>query len=116
GMLSIKALENSLRLIVDRHEILRTVIIEDTDGNGYQQIMPASGWKLEHEGKTIYRENIGRLEQHLEGLIKAPFNLSQDYMLRANLVKTDDQTHVLAITMHHISSDGWSKSILVEEV
>ena len=37
-------------------------------------------------------------------------------MLRAELVKLNKQDHILAVTMHHIASDGWSKSILVREV
>ncbi len=37
-------------------------------------------------------------------------------MLRADLIKVDEDDHVLVVTMHHIASDGWSTSILVKEV
>ena len=32
------------------------------------------------------------------------------------LVKLEEDEHILVVTMHHIASDGWSKSILVKEV
>jgi len=37
-------------------------------------------------------------------------------MLRADLIKLNEQDHLLIVTMHHIASDGWSVSILVKEV
>ena len=41
-----EALENTLKTIINRHEVLRTVIREH-DGQGYQQIMPADNWTLD---------------------------------------------------------------------
>ena len=37
-------------------------------------------------------------------------------MLRANLIRLEEEDHILVVTMHHIASDGWSRSILVKEV
>ena len=37
-------------------------------------------------------------------------------MLRAKLIETGKEDHVLVVTTHHIASDGWSTSILVKEV
>ena len=37
-------------------------------------------------------------------------------MLRADLIKLEEQDHILVVTMHHIASDGWSRSVLVREV
>ena len=113
GSLNQEALKNTLRAVIERHEILRTVIREH-DGRGYQHIMPADNWSL-----GIIEELSGGeagLSQYIGCLINKPFDLSADYMLRADLIKLDDQDHVLVVTMHHIASDGWSSSILVSEV
>ena len=46
GELNPEVLEQTLRTIIGRHEVLRTVILEHANGRGYQQIMPEDGWKL----------------------------------------------------------------------
>jgi hypothetical protein len=43
------------------------------------------------------------------------FDLSRDLMLRAQLIKMAVDEHILLVTMHHIASDGWSMSILINE-
>ena len=45
GELKRDVLENTLRTVVDRHEVLRTVILE-RDGVGYQHIMEEDRWSL----------------------------------------------------------------------
>ena len=37
-------------------------------------------------------------------------------MLRAELIRIEEEEHVLVVVLHHITSDGWSRSILVKEV
>jgi amino acid adenylation domain-containing protein len=113
GEVNVPALETTLQRIIERHEVLRTVILADEQGQGYQQVMPAEGWKLSYEDQT---QAAGNLEEHLQKLISAPFDLSADYMLRAGLIRLGRDEYILAATMHHIASDGWSTSILVKEV
>ena len=113
GELNKVALEQTLRSVISRHEVLRTVIREH-DGQGYQYIMPADNWKLTvTEALPADEANLSKYIAKLTGL---PFNLTEDYMLRAELIKITDQGHILAVTTHHIASDGWSTSILVKEV
>ena len=45
-----------------------------------------------------------------------PFDLAQDLMLRATLIKLSEQEHILLLVMHHIASDGWSMGILMREL
>jgi amino acid adenylation domain-containing protein/non-ribosomal peptide synthase protein (TIGR01720 family) len=116
GEIKYEILEKALRGIINRHEVLRTVILEDAEGRGYQQVMPADGWKLkiiEATGAHKETEGITRL---ISELISRPFDLSGDYMLHAELIKLNTREHVLVVTMHHIASDGWSTSVLVKEV
>ncbi|WP_432136383.1 condensation domain-containing protein, partial [Streptomyces sp. bgisy154] len=40
GDLSVDALESALRDVVDRHEVLRTVIAEDDEGVPHQRVLP----------------------------------------------------------------------------
>jgi len=113
GQLDKEALTHTLRTIIERHEVLRSVILKDKEGQGYQQIMPVDGWGLETTENT---SDEATLSKYVATVIGKPFNLSADYMLRAELIKITDQDHVLVVIMHHIASDGWSTSILVKEV
>ena len=45
-----------------------------------------------------------------------PFDLERGPLLRATLLKLEEQEHVLLLNMHHIVSDGWSMGVLVREV
>ena len=73
-------------------------------------------WQLDHVEDAIYQKGDEPLQSYIQHLIKAPFDLSKDHMLRASLVNIDKNEHVLVVTMHHIAADGWSMSILVKEV
>jgi amino acid adenylation domain-containing protein/FkbM family methyltransferase len=115
GALNTDALEYALRSVLKRHEVLRTIILEQ-DGLSYQQVIEESKWALETIDATESHEIVENLSQLIEGLIHSPFDLSKDYMLRANVIRLNKQEHILVVIMHHIASDGWSTSIIVKEL
>ena len=45
-----------------------------------------------------------------------PFDLSQDWPLRATLVTLDDDAHLLVLLLSHVIADGWSCGVLVDEL
>jgi hypothetical protein len=46
---------------------------------------------------------------------RQPFSLLSDLMLRGTLIQLAEDEHVLALTTHHIASDGWSSGILLQD-
>ncbi|WP_075344662.1 non-ribosomal peptide synthetase [Tenacibaculum agarivorans] len=110
GALNIDALEKSLKTIVARHEVLRTNLIAD-EGIGYQNIINEENWSLDQE--KISEEET--LKTALHDYINIPFDLSNDYKLRACLYDLGNQKYVVACVFHHIASDGWSSNILINE-
>jgi hypothetical protein len=48
--------------------------------------------------------------------IKRPFDLSRSPLLRANLLRISTDDHVLVLTIHHITADGWSMAVLCHEL
>ena len=115
GQLNIEALTQAINSIINRHEVLRTVI-EEADGHGCQKILKKDHWKLNILDGASYKNDIEALKKYTRQLILQPFNLSKDYMLRADLLEIEKDEHILVVTMHHIASDGWSASILVKEL
>ena len=115
GKLDEAALSNALQQIVNRHEVLRTLIREE-EGSGYQFIRDKDGWQLDIVDGTVYQNDPTGLQQYVRNFIEAPFDLSADYLLRAVLIRLNEEEHVLATTLHHIAADGWSISIIVAEL
>ena len=115
GSLDTEALSHALKTIVTRHEVLRTVI-KQNEGEPYQQINSANNWQLTLIDATGNEGNGEGLQQNIEQLIRKPFDLSEDYMIRAHLFMLGRHDHILVVTLHHIASDGWSRSVLVKEL
>jgi hypothetical protein len=116
GKLDRKALESSVRALVQRHEILRTSFPSDR-GNPVQRIAAELQLIIEEtdlrELPPEQRENAVRelvLEQ-----ANRPFDLANGPLLRTALVQTGDEEHALLVTLHHIISDAWSLGIIVRE-
>ncbi len=115
GNLNEPALQHALQSIVNRHEVLRTVIRED-NGSGYQLILPKDSWNWQKiDGAADAFQEAG-LPAFIEALVNAPFDLSRDHLLRAQIIQLHKNEHILVVTMHHIVSDGWSVSIMAKEV
>jgi len=110
GKLDKKVLENGLKQIVNRHEILRTVISE-IDGVEYQKILETNQFQLDEK-----ESNNEDLNKEITKLIRVPFDLNNDYMIRGCLITLGSDEYCLVITMHHIASDGWSSSIIKKEL
>ncbi|MHA4812699.1 condensation domain-containing protein, partial [Flavitalea flava] len=82
GQLNEDALRYALQGIVNRHEILRTVI-EAEEGHAYQRVVEAGGWKLESSEPGGSMQDPASWRSYIGGLISRPFDLAADYKLRA---------------------------------
>jgi amino acid adenylation domain-containing protein len=114
GELDDRAFEISVQKIVERHEVLRTRIVE-VGGEPVQRIEEvfrgAVAW-VDLRGSIcpeIIAERIGSREAH------HAFNLSSDPLLRVHVLRLGDRDNVLLFTLHHIVSDGWSVGIFLRE-
>src|SRR5690606_20857815 len=106
GDLDIEALTWSLRNLLRRHEALRTTI-RGTEDQKHQHLLPVDDWKLTHLQGEGHQETLAEL-------IGLPFDLSDDYMLRAWLIEVANSKNILLLAVHHIAFDAWSKHILLE--
>ncbi|MEO6230170.1 MAG: amino acid adenylation domain-containing protein [Ferruginibacter sp.] len=114
GHVNVKALGNAIKHIVERHEVLRT-IYQQHEGIPFQQIMLPDDWQLNISNNELLHESEESLQKHVQELIATPFDLSADYMLRATLICQSPTTYILVVVIHHIASDGWSRSVMVND-
>src|SRR5262245_11653180 len=116
GQLQAAALEQSLRELVRRHEVLRTRIVE-VRGRARQEVTP----KVELELPLVDLSGLAASERERvaqvvnEQQVRRGFELA-DGLLRTVLLRLSEEEHWFVCTMHHIISDGWSMAVLVREV
>ena len=70
---------------------------------------------LEHDLRGI-GDAEAQLKELMMGEAQAPFDLRQGPLIRAHLVRMQEEEHVLLLTQHHIVSDGWSMGVLAREL
>ncbi|KOP63607.1 hypothetical protein AMS62_29380, partial [Bacillus sp. FJAT-18019] len=115
-------LEQGLKELIRRHEILRTTIGEH-EGVPVQKIHPMQ--KIQEEELRIWnwtdlrnqtpedREaERERLQKEAE---QQPFDLETGPLLRIQAIRMSEQEWVVLGTMHHIIADGWSIGVFMRE-
>jgi amino acid adenylation domain-containing protein len=116
GLLDESALRQALQTIVDRHEVLRTRF-KVCDGQPEQVISSSLALDIPvielSEQVSTQRESRARRLATEEAL--RPFDLAQDAVLRATLLRLSKQEHVLLLVFHHIAFDAWSARVFVDE-
>ena len=117
GPLAVAAFEQSLETIVARHESLRTTF-QSREGQAVQVIDPSRRLLLRQIDLSALspaqREREGQHLVHQEA--SSPFNLYTGPLIRAALVRINQEQSLLLLTMHHIVSDGWSMQVLLQEL
>ncbi|MEM9223348.1 MAG: condensation domain-containing protein [Pseudomonadota bacterium] len=117
GEFGAKDFEAAFRLVIDRHEILRTRFVDD-GGRPIQQVMGSVEFNLsEIDLRATPRESHGaRVDAIAQADAGKPFDLSRPGLLRATLIRTGRNEATLAMTVHQIVFDGWSMKVLGREL
>jgi len=117
GVLNIVALEASINNVIARHEVLRTVFSNE-QGQPLQIIVPHMTLSLLVTDLTELAEDKRELiaKKNAEEEVTKGFNLNSGPLIRCRLLRLSSTEHVLLFTVHHIVFDGWSTSILINEV
>ena len=108
-------LRQSLQQIVDRHEALRTTI---DPGGQVQQVW--ANWRVELPvidlAHLAEAERRPAMHAWLKETTHSPLNLATGPVLDSHLVRLAPAQHVLVLRAHHAFSDGWSWSLIVQEL
>jgi amino acid adenylation domain-containing protein len=117
GNLNLLALQQTFNSILQRHEVLRTTIVRNSD-ELLQKIKDAPTLVISLTDVSNVETAAGKaaVDACIHSLRNTPFDLSEDVLLRVHLIKISDTHHQLFLALHHIASDGWSLGILVEEI
>ncbi|KAK8075474.1 hypothetical protein PG997_010137 [Apiospora hydei] len=114
GSLRVADLERAVRMVVARHEALRTAFVEHETraDQAYQKVIGNSPIRLElqqaksfEEVETLYHQ----LQQHI-------FDLESGQLIRIVLVTLTPTLHYILFNYHHIAMDGVSFQIFVQDL
>jgi len=118
GTLNITRLEQAINQVIKRHESLRT-IFSVVNGLPQQHILPELKIKIAVVDVKTSPLSQAEEEQHIQTLINQeashPFDLQAAPLIRVKLFQLRTDDFILMMTCHHIISDGWSLSVLLNE-
>ncbi len=111
GDLNVDVLRRSLEEIVRRHEVLRTTFAM-VDGEPVQIIGPPREVDFSFTVERSEAEALWLLTEEA----KRPFDLEHGPLMRCVVAQFGDEDYFALLNLHHIISDGWSKSVLVRDL
>jgi amino acid adenylation domain-containing protein len=117
GALNIPALNQALRLLMERHEILRTTF-HNVMGEMKQRVETTNTWPafITLIDLSTVAEKEVQVEKIVHQSLNTAFELHKGPLLRVILLKLEEEKHVFALVIHHIISDGWSMHIMFQEI
>ena len=117
GSLNHAVLSRALDRILARHEALRTTFVFVGE-EPVQQIAAAESnhFILIEQDLSHHEDPVGELQRIITLEASSSFDLEHGPLIRGRLVRLSKDEHALLLTMHHIVSDGWSMSILIDEL
>ncbi len=130
GPLVLAALQAACNQLLERHEVLRTSFVREGDSLS-QQVGPTGQQfalqqvdlrhlKIDSAALTLSQamqeDSTQELEQQIRAEIVQAFDFTQGPLIRARLLRLQDDDYLLLINMHHIISDGWSLAIVSAEL
>ena len=115
--LDVAALRRSFDVIVQRHAVLRSRFVDrgERPQRAIRSDQPALLPQVDLRALSPQRieQEVDRL---LGGHVRSPFDLEAGPLFRGIVVTLDSRTQVVAITIHHIVFDGWSRRLLAREL
>jgi acyl transferase domain-containing protein len=113
GSLNREAMNRAVQKVVDRHEALRTII--DTQGD-FQQILPSLTVDVPLIDLSSVGDRESKITEWFQKESQQRFDLIKGPLFRCQILKLEEQQHLLVLTAHHIIADGWSIGTIVQEI
>ncbi len=118
GSVAVACLKKSLEAIWERHEVLRTALVQEGESL-VQKIFPAKMLDLPWEELDLRAvpasERQVAMERHLMEVSRRPFDLAQAPLWRVLWMTLANHEHQLAVIFHHAIVDEWSERLFFDE-
>ncbi|KAL1960531.1 hypothetical protein VTO42DRAFT_7110 [Malbranchea cinnamomea] len=106
-------LEKALRLVLSRHEALRTLLLRDPVTGIYgQNILSEDAAQAMFLVDKSAVQTLDHLDQEISRVSQHVFGLGKELPLRAYIYSVDgDSSLYLTVVVHHANFDGWSWNV-----
>jgi amino acid adenylation domain-containing protein len=117
GPLQPEALRRSLQATIDRHDALRAVF-PMVGEEPVMRILPRLevDCPLEDLSRLEEEEVREKLRRREEEMAEEPFDLATGPLVRARIIRLDEDRHRLILVLHHLINDQLNQAPLVREV
>ncbi|HXA48227.1 MAG TPA: condensation domain-containing protein, partial [Burkholderiaceae bacterium] len=115
GDLQVDALKHAFRDLITKHDVLRTIYVQDGEDYVQQVCLPDEAC-FEVVDLTTCAATDDAVASILQGVSNQRFDLSSERPIRVTLTCFADREFLLSMMVHHICADGWSAKILVDDI
>ncbi|BAY23229.1 amino acid adenylation [Calothrix sp. NIES-2100] len=113
GTFDLAAMRQAVQQVVQRHEALRTTISSQGD---FQEILPSLKIDVPVIDFSNVKDSQLQVNQWLQNHSRESFDLSNGPLFRVRILKLAEHLHLLVVSAHHIITDGWSISVILQEM
>jgi amino acid adenylation domain-containing protein/non-ribosomal peptide synthase protein (TIGR01720 family) len=111
--IDIEALKNSWEILFQKHEVLRAQFIWPETDKPKQNI-------VQHVPLPWFEYDLNNSQEDLNDFLtkdwKKGFDLSQSPLVRLTVLKVNGEFCRFVFTHHHLILDGWSSTLLIQEL
>lgn len=118
GPLVPELFERAWQMLVDRHDVLRTVFVYEKSERPLQAVMKKAVVPFEYRDLRGLPadERQQAVDRYLADDRARGFDLRREVALRVTVLHTENNRQVVIWSFHHILLDGWSTGLLVGEL
>jgi len=114
GFLDIEKLQEAFAILIKAKDIFRLRIDMQTERQSFVEDSPA--FKLQSVSLRSEKAPWRVLDQKLNLLAREPMSLSETPAFKVQLYEVAVETHVMAIVAHHLVFDGWTMTLLFDDL
>jgi len=114
--IAIDVLKDSVWLLVQKHEILRTYIVYKKVKEPRQVLLGDREIEVIYIDMEGYGDSSPEYKKIIDDDVKRGFDFGLDSLLRMKVIRLKNNDYRLIICFHHIIMDGWCLSILINDL
>ena len=115
GEFQVEKARESLSLLARKYDVLRTAFIYNKVSKPWQIVLRERENECHVIDLSFCEEQENEIMKLQQADIRRGFNLEEDSLLRATILRKSEEEHILLWSAHHIILDGWSLPLLLQD-